>query len=108
MPIRAILAAMYRFRRQFDERARNRPIGLLHLNLILLLIAAGATNLGICLVNWLMHIVKSGRVGDFIGLCFMVGMVASLVLILGPAFHLNVVVRRLRSDSNSGAPFVSL
>jgi len=108
MPIRAILAAMYRFRRQFDERARNRPIGLLHLNLILLLIAAGATNFGICLVNWLMHLVKSGRVGDFIGLCFMVGMVASLVLILGPAFHLNVVVRRLRSDSNSGAPFVSL
>ena len=99
---------MYRFRRQFDERARNRPIGRLHLNLILLLIAAGATNFGICLVNWLMHIVKSGRVGDFIGLCFLVGMVASLVLILGPAFHLNVAVRRLRTNSNSGVPFVSL
>jgi len=99
---------MYRFRRQFDERTRKRPIGRLHLNLILLLIAAGATNFGICLVNWLMHIVKIGSVGDFIGLCFMVGMVASLVLILGPALHLNVVVRRLRTHPNSGVPFVSL
>jgi hypothetical protein len=98
---------MYRFQRQFDQRKDKHPIGPSHVNLLLLLIAAGAMNFGISLVNWLMHLVKIGRIGDFIVLCFLVGMVSSLVLILGPAFHLNVALRRLRADSNSGIYTVS-
>lgn len=101
--IGAILAAMYRYRRQFDQRSGSRNFGPLHLNLLILLIAAAATNLGICLVNWLMHLVKSGRLGDFIGLSFMVGMVASLVLILGPAIYLNVWIRRFPPSPPPGS-----
>jgi hypothetical protein len=94
---------MYRFRRQFDQRSGDRPFVPLHLNLLILLMAAAATNLGICLVNWLMHLMKSGRLGDFVGLCFMVGMVASLVLILGPAVYLNVWIRRFPAGASPAA-----
>src|SRR5271163_1619110 len=92
---------MYRFQRQFDPHPRKWAIGPLHLNLLMLLIAAGALNFGICLVNWLMQLVKNGSIADFIGLCFLVGMVASLVLILGPAFYVNVALGRLRAASPS-------
>lgn len=92
---------MYRFQRQFDQHRRKWAIGPLHLNLLMLLIAAGSLNFGICLVNWLMQLVKNGGIGDFIGLCFLVGMVASLVLILGPAFYANMAIHRLRAASPS-------
>jgi hypothetical protein len=98
---------MYRFQRQFDPHPRKWAIGPLHLNLIFLLVAAGATDFGISLVNWLMQMVKNGGLGDFIGLCFMVGMVASLVLILGPAFYVNVALGRLRAASPSGVSRIS-
>ena len=45
--ISAILSHMYRFHRQFDQRARNRLPSLMTLDVELLLVALGAIGLGV-------------------------------------------------------------
>jgi len=97
--IGAILAPMYRFHRQFDYRSRGRQAGRLSMNLVILLAAIGAFDLGVSLLSWLMHIRRATSNGYFLELCLVVSIVASLMLILAPAFHLNAVLRRLKAGS---------
>jgi len=89
-----MLSFMYRFRRQFDARRPSRGFGPGYLSLFLLSVGAAATNLWVPFLNWLLHIVRLSQARDFIGLCFLVAMVATLLLILGPAIYLNNWLRR--------------
>jgi len=92
----AILATMYRFHRQFDYRSRGRQTVRLSMHTLVLLAAIGAFDLGVSLLSWLMHIRRAANDGYFLELCLVVSIVASLMLILAPAFHLNAVLRRLK------------
>lgn len=93
---------MYRFHRQFDYGFKRNPNGRLSMNFVVLLMAIGAFDVGVSLLSWLMQIRRSGSAGYFLELCFAVSMVASLMLILVPAFHLQRLRHKMRTGAASG------
>lgn len=71
------------------------------MNFMVLLVAIGAFDVGVSLLSWLMQTRRGGGMGYFLELCFLVSLVASLMLILAPAFHLHTLSKGLRAAAAS-------
>jgi hypothetical protein len=84
-------------RSQIDPRARLRPISLLMLNLLILLVAIGAFNFALSLVNLTNHFTTSDIAHPPVAVKTMVITVSSFLMVLVAGIFINRSVLRLKS-----------
>jgi drug/metabolite transporter (DMT)-like permease len=84
-------------RPQIDPRARLRPISLVMLNLLILLVAIGAFNFALSLVNLTNHFTSTGIAHTPAAIGTLVITLSSLLLALISGILINRFVRRLNA-----------
>jgi hypothetical protein len=93
---------MIRFRRQFDKLTYKRAISPMYMNALVFVVGVGGINLGICLLGLLMLYWRGHNANTALEVCYLVGIITSLFMILAPAIHANAAVRRPRAGSARG------
>jgi drug/metabolite transporter (DMT)-like permease len=82
---------------QIDPRARLRPISLIMLNLLILLVAIGAFNLALSLVNLTEHFTHAGIAHTPAAMKSLVISISSFLMALVSGILINRSILRLRS-----------
>jgi drug/metabolite transporter (DMT)-like permease len=84
-------------RTQIDPRVRLRPVSLMMLNLLILLVAIGAFNFALSLVNLTNHFTHAGIEHTRAAMMTLVINISSLLMALVSGILINRIVLRQRS-----------